>query len=79
MPDYDLFRPHADDLEHAVSKRLRLRDGVNFTIGTTQVHIGQEDLETLQRTLQQLPHKKRFEVLEAFSNLLENMTLRESK
>lgn len=42
MPDYDLFRPHADDLEHAVSKRLRLRDGVNFTIGTTQVHMGRK-------------------------------------
>lgn len=67
------------DLEHAVSKRLPLRDGVNFTIGATQVHIGQEDLDALQRTLRELPHKKRFEVLEAFSNLLENMTLRESK
>ena len=63
------------DLEDRVMDAVRVAGGINFKIGDIPVHIGQEVLNALQLTLQDLPLEKRFEVLQAFSNVLENIKL----
>jgi hypothetical protein len=63
------------ELEDRVMDALRVAGGINFKIGDIPVHIGQEVLNALQLTLQDLPLEKRFEVLQAFSNVLENIKL----
>ena len=61
------------DLEDRVMDAVRVAGGINFKIGDIPVHIGQEVLDALQQTLLDLSPAKRFEVLQAFSNVLENI------
>jgi len=61
------------DLENRVMDVLRMAGGINFKIGAIPVHIEQEVLDAVHSALQDLPPKKRLEVLQAFSNVLENI------
>ena len=76
MPDYEqqsLFRPPAGGPRRSCNGCGEGGGRINFKIGDIPVHIGQEVLDAVQLTLRDLPPEKRFEVLQAFSNVLENI------